>query len=91
MIHNPQIIFLDEITTGLDAISRKNIINILHKIKNEGKNIILVSHYYEEIWKLCDYILVLGRGKTLFNGKKDELSDNYEAFTKKIDSIIGEE
>ncbi len=53
-----------------------------------GKTIILVSHYFEEIWSLCDDILILKNGETQFYGDVRKLANDYETFSKKILKIL---
>lgn len=90
LIHDPDFLFFDEITTGLDGFSRKKLLESLLEIKKTGKSLVLVSHYYEEIWKLCDELLVLSQGQTLFYGKILKIADNYSDFSEKIDQLVGE-
>jgi ABC-2 type transport system ATP-binding protein len=74
LINNPEIILLDEPTTGLDPTARREIWDILFKLKKE-KNItmILTTHYMEEADYLCDRIVILDKGSILAQGTLDEL------------------
>lgn len=90
LIHDPEVLFFDEITTGLDAISRNSILKILLDVKSKQKSLVVVSHYFEEIWQLCDTLLVLGRGKTLYYGKVNELGNSSEEFSRNVMQMIGE-
>ncbi|OPJ63097.1 ABC transporter ATP-binding protein [Clostridium oryzae] len=75
LINNPDYIFMDEPTLGLDAVIsrelRQHISTVAHE---EGKGILLTSHYMEEIEELCDYIYVLNRGKIIQQGTSKELA-----------------
>lgn len=72
LIPNPELVFLDELTTGLDARARRDVWNILSKLKERGLSILLTSHFMDEVEALCDEILILKRGKTVFHGTVDE-------------------
>lgn len=72
LIPNPELVFLDELTTGLDARARRDVWNILEKLKKKGLSILLTSHYMDEIEALCDEILILKKGKTVFHGTVEE-------------------
>lgn len=72
LIPNPELVFLDELTTGLDARARRDVWNILIKLKKQGLSILLTSHYMDEIEALCDEILILKKGKTVFCGTVEE-------------------
>lgn len=72
LIPNPELVFLDELTTGLDARARRDVWNILDKLKKQGLSILLTSHYMDEIEALCDEILILKKGKTVFYGTVEE-------------------
>lgn len=72
LIPNPELVFLDELTTGLDARARRDVWNILEKLKKQGLSILLTSHYMDEVEALCDEILILKKGKTVFHGTVEE-------------------
>ncbi|MGN0305045.1 MAG: ABC transporter ATP-binding protein, partial [Lachnospiraceae bacterium] len=61
-----------ELTTGLDTKARRDVWNILEKLKKQGLSILLTSHYMDEIEALCDEILILKKGKTVFYGTLEE-------------------
>ncbi len=73
LINDPDLVFLDEPTTGLDPVARRNLWEIIVKIKKQGKSIILTTHYMEEAEKLCDRIAIMDNGKILKNGPVNEL------------------
>ena len=66
LIPQPEVVFLDELTTGLDARARREVWRTLEKLKKDGLTIILTSHFMDEVEVLCDEILILNNGKTVF-------------------------
>jgi ABC-2 type transport system ATP-binding protein len=77
LINEPNILILDEPTTGLDPHARREIWNILQNLKQKGTTLILTTHYMEEAEYLCDRILIMYKGKFLAEGTLEELLDNY--------------
>ena len=75
LVNNPEIVFLDEPTTGLDPIARRNLWNLITKIKNQGKTIILTTHYMEEAELLCDRVAIMEQGKLLAIDETHKLID----------------
>ena len=74
LLNEPQILFLDEPTTGLDPHARLDLWNILKNLKEEGKTtLILTTHYMEEAESLCDHIIIIDEGKILREGRVEEL------------------
>ena len=65
LIPNPQVIFLDELTTGLDVAARREVWHILKSLKQKGMTIFLTTHYMEEAENLCDRLLILKQGRKL--------------------------
>lgn len=68
LIPNPQLVFLDELTTGLDAKSRRDVWKILADLKSKGLTIFLTSHSMDEVEALCDEICILKKGRIVFYG-----------------------
>ena len=74
LINNPQILFLDEPTTGLAPHSRLDLWTILKELKDKGETtLVLTTHYMEEAESLCDHIIIINDGKILKEGKLEEL------------------
>lgn len=68
LIPNPEVVFLDELTTGLDTRARREVWKILSSLKEKGLTIFLTSHFMDEIEELCDCICILKKGKIVFYG-----------------------
>ncbi|MDD3168558.1 MAG: ABC transporter ATP-binding protein [Eubacteriales bacterium] len=68
LIPKPELVFLDELTTGLDAKAHRDVWRYLEGLKKQGLTIILTSHYMDEVNILCDRICILKKGETIFQG-----------------------
>lgn len=68
LIPKPKVVFLDELTTGLDVNTRRSVWENLIKLKNKGLTVFMTSHFMDEIEKLCDKIGILKNGTIIFNG-----------------------
>ena len=73
VLHQPEILYLDEPTVGVDVQSRKVIIDYILQLKEEGTTVIYTSHYLEEAEKICDRIAIIDHGKKITEGKPGEL------------------
>ncbi len=73
LMHEPDIIFLDEPTAGVDAEVRQKIWQIMKDLNNQGKTIILTTHYFEEAEKLCDSLAIISKGKIVINDSINEI------------------
>jgi ABC-2 type transport system ATP-binding protein len=82
LIPNPQVVFLDELTTGLDTKARRDVWKILEDLKENGLTIFLTSHFMDEVEVLCDEICILKHGETVFYGTVAKAIANspYEKF-----------
>jgi ABC-2 type transport system ATP-binding protein len=68
LVNDPDLVFLDEPTTGLDPQSRRNFWRLVERIKRAGKTVLLTTHYMEEAHVLCDEIAVMDRGRIVEQG-----------------------
>ncbi len=73
LVNDPDLLFLDEPTTGLDPQARHHLWDIVRKIKKSGKTLILTTHYMEEAQILCDEIAIIDMGKIIVRGATDAL------------------
>ena len=73
LVNDPQVLFLDEPTTGLDPQSRHHFWQLIESIKARQKTIILTTHYMEEAAGLCDELVIMDRGKIIAAGSPDHL------------------
>jgi ABC-2 type transport system ATP-binding protein len=82
--HNPQILFLDEPTAGVDVELRKDMWNIIKELKAEGVTIILTTHYIEEAEMIADRIGIINKGELLLVEEKNKLIKRMSVKTLKI-------
>jgi ABC-2 type transport system ATP-binding protein len=68
LVGDPEVLFLDEPTTGLDPASRRQIWDIVEELKSRGRTILLTTHYMEEAARLCDRVAVVDHGRKLAEG-----------------------
>ena len=73
LVHDPQILFLDEPTVGVDPQSRNHIFSRVEELKSLGRTIIYTTHYMEEAQRLCDRVAIMDRGKILDLDRVDAL------------------
>ena len=90
MIHNPEIIFLDEPTDGVDPIGRKEIRDILIELKNKGKTVFINSHLLSEVELVSDKVGMLNNGKLIKLGSVEELTTSKEIYEINISEQISE-
>ena len=73
LVGDPQLLFLDEPTTGLDPTSRRQLWEIIERFRNEGRTIMLTTHYMEEAEQLCDRVAIVDQGVVVTTGSPREL------------------
>lgn len=73
IIHQPEILFLDEPTVGVDVQSRAVILNYIQRLRDEGTTVIYTSHYLEEAESLCNRVAIIDRGVKLIEGSPEQL------------------
>ncbi len=73
LVGNPELMFMDEPTTGLDPQARRNIWDMIEKFKSSGKTVFLTTHYMEEAETLSDYIYIMDHGKIIARGTSQNL------------------
>ncbi|MCD4755299.1 MAG: ABC transporter ATP-binding protein [Deltaproteobacteria bacterium] len=88
LIHDPDILILDEPLSGLDPIGRRLVIDLLGKLKSKGKTIFFSSHLLNDIERVCDQVAIIDQGRLLFHGTIATLTqgeqDLEQAFLAKI-------
>src|SRR5690554_467387 len=73
LVSNPRLVFLDELTTGLDPSARREIWTYIKELQDEGRTIVMTTHYMEEAALLCDEICLFNQGEIVAQGTVDEV------------------
>ncbi len=77
LVGNPDLLFLDEPTVGMDAQSRKTFWTQIEQLRQQGKTMVITSHYLEEIQQVADRLLILQNGRFVFNGSLQALQKQH--------------
>lgn len=93
LIPQPEVVFLDELTTGLDTAARREVWKKLRDLKEKGVTILLTSHYMDEVEALCDRICIIQEGKEVISGTVKEVVEKspYERLEEAYLWYMGEE
>jgi ABC-2 type transport system ATP-binding protein len=90
LVNDPELVFLDEPTTGMDPAARRALWDIILTLKAAGKTILLTTHYLEEAEVLCDRVAIMDHGRILEEGTVDELvSRRFKERAVRFDAIEG--
>jgi ABC-2 type transport system ATP-binding protein len=82
LVNNPQVVFLDEPTAGLDPQVRREIYDIIEELKSEKKTVLLTTHYIEEAERLCDRVAIVDHGKVMAMGTPRDLKHRSAGTTR---------
>lgn len=93
LIPQPEVVFLDELTTGLDTAARREVWKKLRELKEKGVTILLTSHYMDEVEALCDRICIIQEGKEVISGTVKDVVEKspYERLEEAYLWYMGEE
>ncbi|MFI7707991.1 ABC transporter ATP-binding protein [Nonomuraea sp. NPDC049480] len=73
LVGNPEVVFLDELTTGLDPSARRMTWGLIREIRDRGATVVLVTHFMDEAKALCDRMAIIDHGRVIIQGTPDEL------------------
>ena len=73
LLHKPRVIYMDEPTVGIDPQSRRNILDSVVALKNQGMTVLYTTHYMEEAQELSDHVAIMDHGELIAHGTNDEL------------------
>ena len=82
LVNNPQVVFLDEPTAGLDPQVRREIYDIIEELKRDKKTILITTHYIEEAERLCDRVAIVDAGRVIAMGSPRELKQRSAGTTR---------
>ncbi|MGG4267938.1 ABC transporter ATP-binding protein [Peribacillus simplex] len=92
LMHEPELLIMDEPTVGIDPQSRNHILETVKRLNEEGMTVIYTSHYMEEVEYLCDRVGIVDEGKIIALGRKEELCNSLTegiVITLQVDSVEG--
>lgn len=94
LISNPTLVFLDEITTGLDPRARHQMWDMLLRLRGQGLTIVLVSHYMDEVEAICDRVAIMNKGRIFNIGTVNDVIRQYDlkeqiSFTSSLSDLDG--
>jgi len=90
LVNDPEVVFLDEPTTGMDPAARRSLWEIVRGLQSSGKTILLTTHYMEEAEVLCDRLAIMDHGRILEAGTVNQLIDSrYKERAVRFDGVAG--
>lgn len=91
LINDPEILFMDEPTVGLDPVGARMLRDIIRRLKEEGRTVLLTTHNLAEVEELCDRLVIINKGKVVVRGTPEEIkgeADTLEdAYVKLIEGV----
>jgi len=90
LVNNPELVFFDELTTGLDPQARRNMWDMVRDIRQQGKTVVLTTHFMEEAERLCDRVAIVDQGRIVALDTPANLIRNLGAENRVVFTINGE-
>ena len=90
LVNDPEVVFLDEPTTGLDPQARRAVWEVIRKLKGEGRTIMLTTHYLEEAEELADRVAIMNHGRIVAMGTTEQIVSRYGSGQKMIVKAKGD-
>src|SRR4029078_1194546 len=84
LINNPDLLILDETTSGLDPLGRMKVREIIQRLKNEGKTVFFSSHELGEVETVCDRVAIVNQGELKVEGRVSDLVAQYQCDLEKV-------
>jgi ABC-2 type transport system ATP-binding protein len=93
LIHDPELVILDEPMSGLDPVGRKEVRDIILSLRDRGKTVFFSTHIISDVEMVCDRVCILSKGKVLALGRVEELVNQHETQSVEIvsDGIVGDD
>lgn len=88
VMHNPELVVLDEPFSGLDPVNTELLKNIILELVGEGKYIVMSSHQMNSVEEFCQDVVILNKGKTVLKGNLNEIKDSYKVNKIEIDTKL---
>ena len=92
IIHDPELVILDEPMSGLDPIGRKEVRDLILSLRDQGKTIFFSTHIVSDVEMICDRVGILAKGKMLASGRIEDLVNEHEAQSVEVvcDGVVGD-
>lgn len=87
LINDPEVVFLDELTTGLDPQARRTMWNLVREIRDQGKTVFLTTHFMEEAEQLCDQVAIMDHGRIVSLDSPENLIRNLGAENRVVFTV----
>ncbi|MBQ9534509.1 MAG: ABC transporter ATP-binding protein [Clostridia bacterium] len=91
LINDPEILFMDEPTVGLDPVGARMLRDIIRRLKEEGRTVLLTTHNLAEVEELCDRLVIINKGKVIARGTPEEIKGGFDtledAYVKLIEGV----
>jgi ABC-2 type transport system ATP-binding protein len=84
LVHNPEVLFLDEPLTGTDPVARRDLMDIINRLASEGKSVLVSSHVLYEVQTMTPYIILLNHGRLVAEGHFRQIRDLIDKFPHRI-------
>ena len=93
IIHDPELVILDEPMSGLDPIGRKEVRDLILSLRDQGKTIFFSTHIVSDVEMICDRVGILSKGKMLASGRIEDLVNKHEAQSVEVvcDGVVGDD
>lgn len=93
LIHDPELIILDEPMSGLDPIGRKEVRDLILSLRDQGKTVFFSTHIVSDVEMICDRVGILAKGKMLASGRIEDLVNEHEAQSVEVvcDGVVGDD
>jgi ABC-2 type transport system ATP-binding protein len=89
LLHDPPVVFLDEPTIGLDALAKEGVREFLrHQVASRGRTVVLTTHDMTEVDRLARRVVLVNRGRTVFDGRIEDLRSRYGAGTHDLEDVM---
>lgn len=88
LINNPEILFMDEPTIGLDPVGARMLRDIIRRLKNEGKTVLLTTHNLAEVEELCDRLVIINKGRVIAEGTPEGIKGNCNSLEDSYVEIV---
>ncbi len=90
LVNQPELVFLDELTTGLDPQARRSMWDLVREVRQQGRTVFLTTHFMEEAERLCDRVAILDHGRIVALDRPEALVRSLAVETRVVFTVVGE-